>query len=231
MVVVVVLMLMLLLLSLLLLLAVVLLVVVVLDGIVDVVHACLYRVLFYEVYSFRVCTPRRDDSRTGKQNVRHPPPIYLSYPLPLVCLSVQTAPPQRYNRSVGSALWNAVTSARNQLSGVKLTSGSGSGSGSGKNGGGGGKNSGSQANREKDAAADDRKLRAVHGERAGEERGGEGGRERPAGARGGLRVARLRAGEKNQVLAFLRGGGRRAACILREESGHDLGNKPPEVFQ
>lgn len=83
---------------------------------------------------------------------------------PLVC-SFQTAPPQRYNRSVGSALWNAVTSARNQLSGVKIT------------GTGGGKSSGGLANREKDAAADDRKLRAVHGE--------TGGRERSVGERGG----------------------------------------------
>ncbi|CAN0389302.1 unnamed protein product, partial [Ectocarpus fasciculatus] len=67
---------------------------------------------------------------------------------------LETAPPQRYNRSVGSALWNAVTSARKQLKGVKLTS-------SGKGGGGGG--GGGTANREKDSAADDRKLRAVHG--------------------------------------------------------------------
>ncbi|CAN0356357.1 unnamed protein product, partial [Ectocarpus sp. 6 AP-2014] len=67
---------------------------------------------------------------------------------------LETAPPQRYNRSVGSALWNAVTSARKQLKGVKLTS-------SGKGGGGGG--GGGTSNRDKDSAADDRKLRAVHG--------------------------------------------------------------------
>lgn len=54
-----------------------------------------------------------------------------------------------------------MTSARKQLKGVKLTS-------SGKGGGGGG---GGTANREKDSAADDRKLRAVHGEER--EMGGE----------------------------------------------------------
>lgn len=83
-------------------------------------------------------------------------------------LLVQTAPPQRYNRSVGSALWNAVLSARNQLGGVKLnSSGSALGNGgAGKNGGNGGGSAGGgrQATHDKDAAADDRKLRAVHGE-------------------------------------------------------------------
>ncbi|CAM9391220.1 unnamed protein product [Pylaiella littoralis] len=80
---------------------------------------------------------------------------------------LQTAPPQRYNRSVGSALWNAVLSARNQLGGVKLnSSGSALGNGgAGKNGGNGGGSArgGRQATHDKDAAADDRKLRAVHG--------------------------------------------------------------------
>lgn len=61
----------------------------------------------------------------------------------------QTVPPQRYNRSVGNALWNAVTAARKQLGGVKI--------GPDK---GGGKDS------SKDAGGDDRKLRAVHGEKA-----------------------------------------------------------------
>lgn len=95
----------------------------------------------------------------------------------LLLLVPQTAPPQRYNRSVGSALWNAVTSARNQLGGVKLNSSSGSAASGGKGGGG-------QANQDKDAAADDRKLRAVHGE-GWEQRQG-------AGKRGGGACTRLR---------------------------------------
>ena len=44
---------------------------------------------------------------------------------------------------MGSALWNAVTSARNQLSGVKI--GAGSGSKNGKGGGGGGGSGGNSA--------------------------------------------------------------------------------------
>lgn len=100
----------------------------------------------------------------------------------------QTAPPQRYNRSVGSALWNAVTSARNQLEGVKIGGGKGGKSTIGSNGngnsksnstsgsrGGGGSGSGHHLTRDKDAAGDDRKLRAVHGEGRVEGGGKEGG--------------------------------------------------------
>lgn len=93
---------------------------------------------------------------------------------------MQTAPPQRYNRSVGNALWNAVTSARNQLDGVKIGSVTGGkycrngtiittiNSSSGGTGSvNGGPDGGSHLNRDRDAAGDDRKLRVVHGERGG----------------------------------------------------------------
>ncbi|CAN0346990.1 unnamed protein product [Ascophyllum nodosum] len=58
---------------------------------------------------------------------------------------VQIAPPQRYSRSIGNALWDAVMAARNQLDSVRIGSFSGS------------------PEMNKDGGDSGRKLRAVHG--------------------------------------------------------------------